>query len=112
MTSVKSVVDVDKSGFLVESRLWTPELAAMFANEVGITDLDVAHWKIIDMLREYYKEFSVPPSMRELNNENKKFDVTDLFPNMLIAWRVAGLPNPGEEAKVYMINSENDDVIK
>jgi tRNA 2-thiouridine synthesizing protein E len=32
----------------------------------------------------------------------EKFWVHDLFQSCLNAWRVAGLPNPGEEAKSYL----------
>lgn len=104
MTSVQNVVDVDKDGFLIESRLWTRELAVMIAKEETIEKLSDKHWKIIQAMRDHYREFAAPPSMREVNNENKIFDVADLFPTMLVAWRIAGLPNPGEEAKAYMSN--------
>jgi tRNA 2-thiouridine synthesizing protein E len=32
--------------------------------------------------------------------------VSELFIDPRLAWRIAGLPNPGEEAKVYLETSE------
>lgn len=97
-------IERDESGLLCDPRDWTPELARELALEDGIDRLSEAHWTFIDSLRSYYEEFHVPPpSVRICHDMHlKQGCVHDLFPNCLEAWRIAGLPDPGEEAKSYL----------
>jgi len=45
----------------------------------------------------------VPLMRRVCRSQNLDRDsVKDLFGNCLNVWKIAGLPNPGEEAKAYM----------
>ena len=94
----------DEDGFLVEPGQWTEELAQQIANGNGVGELSDAHWAIIRQLRDHYLKSGalVPPSHAcEVYNLDRQC-VDDLFRNMRVAWRIAGLPNPGEEAKSYM----------
>lgn len=94
----------DEDGFLLDPLYWTREMAQQIAeiNEIGT--LTEPHWKIISYLRDYYQRFGAMPMMRRLCRAQKlqAIEVKTLFPSCLNAWRVAGLPNPGEEAKAYM----------
>lgn len=110
MNSTQCVTDTDQEGFLVNPERWSRELAMMMAQDEEVGQLSKEHWKVIETLRSYYIENHAPPSTREVCKEtsDEKFCIANLFPSMLVAWKVAGLPNPGEEAKAYMSNHADD----
>ncbi|OGT02191.1 MAG: hypothetical protein A2Z65_11770 [Gallionellales bacterium RIFCSPLOWO2_02_58_13] len=94
----------DEDGFLAEPGQWTGELAQQIANQEGVGELSDAHWAVILQLRDHYlKSGAIVPASHacEVNSLDKQC-VDKLFRNMRVAWRIAGLPNPGEEAKSYM----------
>ena len=97
-------IERDEYGLLRDPRDWTPELARELARADGINELSEAHWAFIASLREYYTQFHVPPpTVRICHEMHLGHDcVHELFPNSLEAWRIAGLPDPGEEAKAYL----------
>lgn len=70
----------------------------------GIRTLSRAHWEIIETLREYHARFGVPPSMAQVHHQLGKpaYWTHGLFGSALTAWQIAGLPDPGEEAKSYL----------
>jgi len=97
-------LDFDEDGFLTDPYLWNEEVAKRIAEEDGIGDLTDAHWQIIRYLREHYLRFGSLPVMRLVCRANhlKRDSVRTLFNGCREAWRISGLPNPGEEAKAYM----------
>ena len=78
--------------------------AHTIAARYGIRALSRAHWEIIETLRDYHARFGVPPSLAHVHHRLGKpaFWTHGLFGDALTAWRIAGLPDPGEEAKSYM----------
>ncbi|MGD8576209.1 MAG: TusE/DsrC/DsvC family sulfur relay protein [Thiohalophilus sp.] len=96
--------EVDENGLIIDPKQWDEELARSMAQEVGVAPLTDDHWLVIYSLRNYYKQFGVAPAMSAVCHRlgKEKFWVHDLFQSCLNAWRVAGLPNPGEEAKSYL----------
>lgn len=94
----------DESGLLVDTEAWSPGLARELALEDGIAELTPRHWDMIRLLRDYYSRYHVPPSASRICHELHTAHVSgrDLFPSCLSAWRIAGLPNPGEEARSYL----------
>ncbi len=94
----------DEDGFLADPGQWSKELAQQIASQDGLGDLGDAHWAVILQLRDHYLNSGalVPPSHACQVNELDPQCVTGLFRDMREAWRIAGLPNPGEEAKSYM----------
>ena len=94
----------DEDGLIRDFTSWSEPLGATLAQEAGIGQLTEAHWKIIRAMREQYAKFGFAPAMhricRDAGIERKQ--VNELFGYCLVAWRVAGLPNPGEEAKSYL----------
>ena len=89
---------------MADSGQWTRGLAQQLANQEGIGELSDAHWAVILQLRDHYlKSGALVPASHacEVYNLDRQC-VEDLFRNMRVAWRIAGLPNPGEEAKSYM----------
>lgn len=94
----------DEDGFLAKPRMWTPQLAQIIADLDGIGPLGDAHWNIIDYLREHYHRCGSLPVMSHVCRKQHldPTAVRRLFGSCREVWRVAGLPNPGEEAKTYM----------
>jgi TusE/DsrC/DsvC family sulfur relay protein len=94
----------DEDGFLSESEDWTPSLAEDLARREGLSELTAKHWEVIHHVRERYFSLGALPVMRLVCraiglDPNKAHH---LFSSCKSLWRIAGLPNPGEEAKSYM----------
>lgn len=58
-------IEVDDEGYIQHQEDWSKELAEFMAKQDGI-ELKEEHWKLIDYIREYYKEYQVAPSIRAL----------------------------------------------
>jgi len=104
---------LDDNGFLTDPALWDAHFAARMARHLGIGELAVAHWRVIERLRTGWLSEGNLPVPRHLC---RKLDLVSncldkLFGGLIEAWKVAGLPDPGEEARVYMENMENDDTV-
>jgi dissimilatory sulfite reductase related protein len=97
-------VELDEDGLLLHPEQWNEAVATEIARREGIGKLTDEHWEIIRSLREHYAKFSVAPAMSHVCRRHGKDRhwIHDLFHTCLGAWRVAGLPNPGEEAKAYL----------
>ena len=94
----------DEDGFLCEPDNWTPRLAEDLAREAGMEELTPKHWEVIHYVRERYFSIGALPVMR-LVCRKAGLDPKNahrLFSSCKSLWRIAGLPNPGEEAKSYM----------
>jgi dissimilatory sulfite reductase related protein len=96
--------EFDSDGFLVESDAWTRALAESLAREDGIDSLGATHWKVIDLVRDRFHALGALPVMRLVCRAAglDPHHAHDLFSSCRSLWRIAGLPNPGEEAKAYM----------
>ena len=102
-TNIETLLDAD--GFLSEPETWDDDLAMQLAHYDGLPELTPDHWAIIRALRDHYQRFgTAPPAFSHICKEHHlgKHCVEDLFRSEREAWRIAGLPNPGEEAKAYM----------
>lgn len=94
----------DDDGLLINPEDWNEAIARQTATLNGIPRLEDDHWKVIDALRMHYVHFGFAPAMSSIchaEGEDRHW-VHNLFGTCLNAWRVAGLPNPGEEAKSYL----------
>ena len=62
------------------------------------------HWIVLNHVREKYFRLGGLPNMRRVCRETalSKTQIYTLFGSCLAIWRIAGLPNPGEEARAYM----------
>ncbi len=94
----------DKEGFLLNLEDWSPEVAEQIAAAEGIA-LTGAHWEIIELLRDYYREFDTSPAMRPLvkycglklgADKGRSIYLLGLFPGSpaKIGSKIAGLPKP------------------
>lgn len=97
--------DFDEDGFLMDPNQWDEDLAVQIALEDGLDDLTEGHWRIIGYLREHYLAHGTLPPISYVAwvFRQDAEAVRGLFHGVREAWRVAGLPNPGEEAKAYML---------
>ena len=94
----------DENGLLLNADDWNEGVALVIASRLGIEKLSSDHWEVIYALRKHYSRFGVAPTMHNICHSNGKKSgwVHNLFHSCLDAWRVAGLPDPGEEAKSYL----------
>ncbi len=97
-------LQLDQEGFLIDPGLWTRETARILADVDGIGTLGPDHWAIIYYLREHYEAYrSIPPMSQACRSQHlEKHAVRRLFGGCREAWRISGLPDPGEEARAYM----------
>lgn len=96
---------LNSEGFLSDPRAWSEAVAATLARLDGLPELTRDHWVVIRALREHYRRFgTAPPAFSHLCNKYRlgRHCVGRLFRGEREAWRIAGLPDPGEEAKTYM----------
>ena len=94
----------DKEGFLRKLSDWEPAVAEQVASAEGLR-LTSAHWEIVQLLREYYREFDASPAMRPLvkycriklgPDKGKSIYLMSLFPGSpaKLGSKIAGLPKP------------------
>ena len=94
----------DEDGFVVDTPSWSTDLAEDIARLEGVADLGAKHWEIIHLVRNRYFTLGALPVMRLVCRAANLDPLTAhrLFSSCRSLWRIAGLPNPGEEAKAYM----------
>lgn len=99
-----SIPKLDDNGLLIHPGQWNEIVALELAYMFDIGEVTNEHWQVIHALRSYYHIYGVAPAMNYIcrNLHKDKLWVHNLFGSCLNAWRVAGLPDPGEEAKSYM----------
>jgi tRNA 2-thiouridine synthesizing protein E len=99
---------MDEDGFLYDPHEWNHDTAVALADDEGVGTLTENHWRVIGHLRRHFLETGALPPMRLICHEIglHQHCVSDLFGDPESAWRVAGLPKPGEEFKSYLATAE------
>jgi tRNA 2-thiouridine synthesizing protein E len=94
----------DDDGFLVDQGLWNAEVARAIAEDAGVPALSDKHWRVIDHVRERFFALGSLPNLRRVCRATSlsQVEIYGLFGGCLTIWRIAGLPNPGEEARTYL----------
>lgn len=98
------ILALDKDGYLVNLNDWDKGTANLLAKQENIS-LTPAHWEIITLLQEFYREFEISPAMRALvkytekklgHEKGRSIYLLQLFPPSpaKIACKIAGLPRP------------------
>lgn len=98
------VIVTDKEGHLKNLQDWNESVAQYLADQENIV-LSEAHWEIIYLLREFYREFELAPAMRALvrrvgqklgEEKGRSVYLMQLFPPSpaRVAAKIAGLPRP------------------
>ena len=92
------LIEFDHDGFMIDPELWNEEVALAIAQEEGIEEMSEKHWKIVNFIREYWKEHDLAPAVRQICTEVGVGvrDIYKLFTSGPArgACRVAGLPKP------------------
>ncbi|MCU0990297.1 MAG: TusE/DsrC/DsvC family sulfur relay protein [Xanthomonadales bacterium] len=95
---------LDEKGYLLDWRVWTPEVAQVMAAADGV-ELGDDHWLVLGLFREYFERYEIEPPMRALvrlvrerlgeERGNSRY-LYRLFPAGpgTQACRYAGLPRP------------------
>ena len=93
----------DADGFLPAGHPWSMSLSRAIAAMDGI-QLTRQHWAIIYYLREHRHSYGALPPMSQVCSTlgMGRNDVMRLFGGCRVAWRIAGLENPGSEALNHM----------
>lgn len=101
---IETTLDLDENGLLTDPQEWDENIARMLASQAGIPILTSEHWEVIHALRAHYEKFGVAPAMHNICHTHGKADnwVHDLFQSCIKAWRISGLPDPGEESRAYL----------
>ncbi len=94
---------VDDDGFLDRSEDWTEQIARVRAAREGIMELTEDKLDILRFMREYYRKHNFFPIVRYVckNVHQPNNCVTEQFLDPVKAWKIAGLPNPGEEVIAF-----------
>ncbi|HRH81313.1 MAG TPA: TusE/DsrC/DsvC family sulfur relay protein [Thiobacillaceae bacterium] len=94
----------DADGFVTDAGGWNELAARRIARLDGLGDLDECQLRLLRHLRASYLHSGAVPSLPHICRLSslEPTCMTRLFPNAREAWRIAGLPNPGEEAKAYL----------
>jgi len=91
-------METDEDGFITDPSLWSEGVAKDLAKTEHVEAMTEAHWKVVNMIRNYYLEFGVAPMIRKLCKETglKLKEIYELFPSGPAkgACKVAGLPKP------------------
>jgi tRNA 2-thiouridine synthesizing protein E len=94
----------DREGFLRDLDDWSPQVAEQIARDENL-ELTEPHWEIVNLLRDYYREFDSSPAMRALvrycalrlgPEKGKSIYLMSLFPGSpaRLGSKIAGLPKP------------------
>ena len=97
-------IETDSEGYLKDTTLWNEAMAAVIAEQEGIS-LSVEHWEVVRFVRDFYLEFNTSPAIRMLvkamankfgeEKGNSRY-LYRLFPKgpAKQATKIAGLPKP------------------
>jgi TusE/DsrC/DsvC family sulfur relay protein len=96
-------ITIDEDGFLVRLEDWTEAIARVLASREGIAELTEDKLDILRFMREYYGKHKFFPIVRFVckNVHQPRNCVTEKFMDPVKAWKIAGLPNPGEEVLLF-----------
>lgn len=90
--------NVDEDGFIDAFENWNETWVKYVKQQEGIDELNDEHWKVINVLQDYYKKNGIAPMVRVLSKLTgfKLKHIYELFPSGpgKGACKMAGLPKP------------------
>ena len=90
--------NIDEDGFIDDFNNWNEQWVQLVKKEEGIEELTDEHWKVINVLQDYYKKNGIAPMVRILSKVTgfKLKYIYELFPSGpgKGACKMAGLPKP------------------
>lgn len=96
--------NVDEEGYLVNMSSWDEDVAKAIASNEGIDSLTDEMMDVIRFMRGYYQNYNSFPILNTVckNVHQPKECVNEEFIDPLKAWKIAGLPDPGDEVVTYL----------
>jgi tRNA 2-thiouridine synthesizing protein E len=94
----------DKDGFFINPEQWDIALAQRIAHSEDMGEMDDLQQELLLTLRDEFQKFGAVTALSHICHLNglDADCLHQLFLSPRQAWRIAGLPNPGEEAKAYL----------
>ena len=94
----------DSEGYLLDANNWNKSLTEKLAKDASIPHLSDKHWQVIHYIRDYFHRLNTMPPPRRVCRQLgiEGHNINSLFGSCLTAWRISGLPNPGDEAKAHL----------
>ncbi|MBN1102044.1 MAG: TusE/DsrC/DsvC family sulfur relay protein [Deltaproteobacteria bacterium] len=90
--------NVDEDGFIDDFNNWNKVWVQYVKQTEGIEELTQEHWKVIEVLQDYYKKNGIAPMVRILSKVTgfKLKYIYELYPSGpgKGACKMAGLPKP------------------
>ena len=90
--------NVDEDGFIDDFNNWNKDWVKYVKVVEGIEEMTEEHWKVIEVLQDYYKKNGIAPMVRILSKVTgfKLKYIYELFPSGpgKGACKMAGLPKP------------------
>ena len=90
--------NVDEDGFIDDFNNWNKDWVKYVKQVEGIEEMTEEHWKVIEVLQDYYKKNGIAPMVRILSKVTgfKLKYIYELFPSGpgKGACKMAGLPKP------------------
>ncbi len=62
-------LNLDADGYLADPNAWTPEIAELFAQELGL-ELTDRHWQVINFVRDEFAKTGEMPSLRRITKQS------------------------------------------
>lgn len=96
-------VNVDDDGFLINFEEWNEGITEKIATREGIEPLQESQLDILKFMRGYYRKYNFFPILRYVckNVHQPRNCVNEKFIDPVQAWKIAGLPNPGDEVMMF-----------
>ena len=101
-------IELDEYGFMVDPERWDEEVAQAISDHVGVGKLTEDHWSVLRYAREHCLKHHTPIWMEHLCRtlELGGECIHRLFRGPIEVCKIAGMPDPGIEARTYMLNEE------
>jgi len=96
---------LDQENYLYDYTVWNEAWATSMARRLGFGELSKNQWKLIFALRKHYELHKTVPNKHYVCKVTglDHFCLDRYFANDgKQAWKIAGLPEPGEEIKAYL----------
>lgn len=96
-------IEIDEQGYLKNIDDWNENIAELIAAREGVGELTADRRDMIRFMRNYYREHHFFPIVRSICKKahQPKECFTEKFIDPVKAWKIAGLPNPGDEVEMF-----------
>ncbi|MHB0866058.1 MAG: TusE/DsrC/DsvC family sulfur relay protein [Thermoleophilia bacterium] len=97
-------VELTDEGYLADPQSWNEKVALALAANQDVPELTEEMMEIIRFMRSYYMSYQAFPMLHSVckNVHQPKECVNEEFIDPLKAWKIAGLPDPGDEVNAYL----------